>query len=60
MLGVPKDDSGTQLILNWDDERINKIGDVLRFDFRFESIIPVDAVLIIKSLEIFVIVQSNP
>jgi len=60
MLGVPKDDSGTQLILNWDDERINKIGDVLRFDFKFESIIPVDSVLIIKSLEIFVIAQSTP
>jgi|YelNatPaOPRAMG01_1025707.scaffolds.fasta_scaffold00278_3 hypothetical protein len=60
MLGVPKEDSGTQLILNWDDERINKIGDVLRFDFKFESIIPIDAILIIKSLEIFVIAQSNP
>ena len=60
MLGVPKEDFGTQLILNWDDERINKIGDVLRFDFKFESIIPIDAILIIKSLEIFVIAQSNP
>jgi hypothetical protein len=60
MLGVPNEDLGTQLILNWDDERINKIGDVLRFDFKFESIVPVDGVLIIKSLEVFVIAQSNP
>jgi hypothetical protein len=60
MLGVPKEDFGTQLILNWDDERINKIGDVLRFDFKFESIIPIDAILIIKSLEIFVSAESNP
>ncbi|MBS7658195.1 MAG: hypothetical protein QXL69_02045 [Candidatus Bathyarchaeia archaeon] len=60
MLGIPKDDSGTQLILNWDDERINRIGDVLRFDFKFESIIPVNGILVIKSLEIFVIAQSTP
>jgi hypothetical protein len=58
MLGVPTDGSGTQVILNWDDGQISKaIGEVLRFDFHFESIVPVDAMLVIASIEIMVIAQ---
>jgi len=58
MLGVPNDESGTQLILNWDGGPIERaIGEVLRFDLHFESIVPVDALLIIKSVEILVIAE---
>jgi hypothetical protein len=58
MLGVPSDGTGTQLILNWDDSRVQKaIGEVLRFDFHFESIVPIDAMLVIKSIEILVLAK---
>jgi len=58
MLGVPNDESGTQLILNWDGGRIERaMGEVLRFDLNFESVVPVDALLIIKSVEILVIAE---
>jgi hypothetical protein len=58
MLGVPNAGTGTQLILNWDDSRVQKaIGEVLRFDFDFESIVQVDAMLVISSIEILVIVE---
>jgi hypothetical protein len=58
MIGIPNNDTGTQLILNWDDYRINyKAGEILRIDLHFESIVPVDAVLVIKSMEILVIAQ---
>jgi hypothetical protein len=57
MLGLPNDGTGTQLILHWDGDRIAQPGEILRFDFSFESIVPVDAVLVIKSLEILVIAE---
>jgi hypothetical protein len=58
MIGIPNNDTGTQLILNWDDYRINyEAGEILRIDLHFESIVPVDAVLVIKSMEILVIAQ---
>ena len=58
MLGVPNQGAGTQLIMNWDDGVIEKsIGEVLRFDLHFESIVPIDALLVIKSMEILVIAE---
>lgn len=58
MLGLPAGGAGTQLILNWDDEPISKaVGEAIRFDFHFESIVPADALLVIKSIEILVITE---
>ena len=58
MIGVPNGNTGTQLIVNWDDYRINeKIGEILRVDVHFESIVPIDALLVIKSMEILVIAE---
>jgi len=59
MLAVPNEGSGTQVIFNWDDDRIAKPGELLRFDINFESIVPVDAVLVIRSTEILVVGQSK-
>ncbi len=59
MLAIPNDNTGTQLILNWDDERIAKPGEMLRFDINFESIIPADSTLHIKSIELLLIGKSK-
>ncbi|HEY9207365.1 MAG TPA: hypothetical protein VIO58_15750 [Candidatus Methanoperedens sp.] len=59
MLAIPNDNTGTQLILNWDDERVAKPGEMLRFDINFESIIPADATLEIKSIELLLIGKSK-
>lgn len=60
MLAIPNNGSGTQLILNWDDDRISVPGEILRFDINFESLVPVNAILVIKSMEILVLAESEP
>lgn len=59
MLAIPNENTGTQLILNWDDERVTKLGEMLRFDINFESIIPAEATLDIKSIELLLIGKSK-